>query len=69
MPKLTIKTDQAKYRTTDEYPDNLLLALGVVPSSNPQNHSRQLEGLEIAMHSLTAREREVIEKRFASLKH
>ncbi len=67
MPKLTIKTDQAKYRTTDEYPDNLLLALGVVPSSDPQNHSQQLEGLKIAMQSLTAREREVIEKYFCEL--
>ena len=67
MPKLTIKTDQAKYRTTDEYPDNLLLALGVVPSSDPDNHSQQIKGLEIAMQSLTAREREVIEKYFCEL--
>ncbi len=67
-PNLTINSDKSKYRTTDEYPDNLLLALGIVPSSDPENHSRQMEGLEIAMQSLTDREREVIEKRFCEFK-
>ena len=64
---LIVNSEKVKYRTTDEYPDNLILAIGIVPSSDPDKHAQQIEGLEIAMQSLTAREREVLEKIFCEL--
>ena len=44
LSSVNLYSEQAQYRKTDEYPDNLLLALGVIPSSDKEKHDQQAEG-------------------------
>lgn len=62
--KVSEDFDRTKFRDTDDYPDNLLLALGILPSGDKQEHKQQMEGLEIAFTSLSDIEREIIVARF-----
>ena len=60
--------DCSKFRYTDEYPDNLILALGILPSSNEEIHNQQIAGLKTVLDSLQDREREILIERFRDQK-
>ena len=63
-----LNSNLPKYRNTDEYPDNLILALGILPSSDTARHNQQIEGLNMALESLSEIEQEILIERFRDLK-
>lgn len=67
--KISLNTgNESRFRDTDQYPDNLLLALEILPSSHEEYHKQQIKGLEIVLNSLDESERVLITERFRDLK-
>lgn len=65
---IDLKCNKAEFRNTDEYPDSLILELGILPSSNEEIRSKQIAGLKMVLDSLQKREREIIIERFRDQK-
>ena len=47
-----------------EYPDNLMLDMGVIPSMDKDRYREQIKGLELAIEHLTPGEKRVIDVRY-----